>query len=58
MKVMHIVIGSHAFFIIATVVVAGFKNRSLVGWFFASLFLSWIALLIVAFLPGKYTCRR
>lgn len=55
---MHIVIGSHAFFIIATVVVAGFKNRSLVGWFFASLFLSWIALLIVAFLPGKYTCRR
>lgn len=38
---------------IACPIIAGQKNRSVVGWFFGGLFLSLIGLIIVACLPQK-----
>lgn len=38
---------------IACPIIAGHKNRSVVGWFFGGLFLSPIGLIIVACLPQK-----
>lgn len=38
---------------IACPIIAGRKNRSVVGWFFGGLFLSLIGLIIVACLPQK-----
>ncbi|MDY4857828.1 MAG: hypothetical protein SO232_04285 [Candidatus Onthovivens sp.] len=38
---------------IACPIIAGHKNRSVVGWFFGGLFLSLIGLIIVACLPQK-----
>lgn len=34
-------------------IIAGYKNRSVVGWFFGGLILGLIGLIIVAFLPKK-----
>ena len=39
---------------IACPIIAGHKNRSVVGWFFGGLFLGLIGLIIVACLPEKY----
>lgn len=52
----NIVISGHLIAIILTLIVAGNKNRSLLGWFLASFFLSWIALIIVFCLPRKWRC--
>ena len=38
---------------IACPIIAGHKNRSVVGWFFGGLFLGLIGLIIVACLPNK-----
>ena len=35
-------------------IIAGYKNRNVVGWFFGGLFLGLIGLIIVACLPPKY----
>ena len=34
-------------------IIAGYKNRSVVGWFFGGLILGFIGLIIVACLPEK-----
>lgn len=34
-------------------IIAGFKNRSVVGWFFGGLLLGLIGIIIIAFLPSK-----
>ena len=39
--------------VIACPIIAGYKNRSVVGWIFGGLFLGLIGLLIVACLPKK-----
>lgn len=54
---MNIVISNHVLCIILTMVVAGYKNRSLLGWFIAALFLNWIAFIIVLLLPRQYYGR-
>lgn len=38
---------------IACPIIAGYKNRSIVGWIFGGLFLGLIGLIIVACLPRK-----
>ena len=38
---------------IACPIIAGYKNRSVVGWFFGGLFLGLIGLIIVSCLPSK-----
>lgn len=38
---------------IACPIIAGYKNRSVVGWIFGGLFLGFIGLIIVACLPRK-----
>ena len=53
----NIVIDGYTLSIILAVIIAGYKNRSLVGWFLASVFLSWIAVIIVVLLPHKYYRR-
>lgn len=35
-------------------IIAGYKNRSVVGWLFGGLFLGLIGLIIVSCLPRKY----
>jgi len=39
--------------VIACPIIAGYKNRSVVGWIFGGLFLGLIGLIIVACLPRK-----
>lgn len=39
---------------IACPIIAGHKNRSVVGWFFGGFILGLIGLIIVACLPEKY----
>jgi hypothetical protein len=53
----NVYISGHVLAIILTLIFAGFKNRSLLGWFLAAFFLSWIAFIIVLILPPKYRCR-
>ena len=50
----NVYIDGHLLAIILTLIVASFKGRSLLGWFFAALFLGWIAFIIVLILPHKY----
>lgn len=38
---------------IACPIIAGYKNRSVVGWIFGGLFLGLIGLIIIACLPSK-----
>ncbi|MDR3613850.1 MAG: hypothetical protein P4L53_09785 [Candidatus Obscuribacterales bacterium] len=54
---MNIVISGHVLAMILTAIVAGSKNRSVLGWLILSLFLSWIAFIIVLLLPTKYRWR-
>ena len=39
--------------VIACPIIAGYKNRSVVGWIFGSLFLGLIGLIIVSCLPKR-----
>jgi Kef-type K+ transport system membrane component KefB len=54
---MNVVISGHMLAIILTAIVAGSKNRSVFRWLILSLFLSWIAFIIVLILPTKYRWR-
>ena len=38
---------------IACPIIAGYKNRSVIGWFFGGLLLGLIGLIIIACLPSK-----